>query len=246
MKPGPSFPPPDSSPLVAFGAHPDDVEFGIGGVLAREIRAGRKAHIVVGSRGEAGTHGTPDQRTREAEAGAAALGATLEFVDLGGDAHFEVTPAHTLALAAIIRRIRPAVVLAPTLGENQHPDHPRLARMVRDAIRLARYGGVAELRTQPPHAVPSLFYYAVSAGAEPADGPPVLIDISAPEDVAAWTAAMRAHASQTRTRDYVEAQLTRARFHGTRCGVTHALPLFPNDPLVFDSLAAITRTARQF
>ena len=64
--------------------------------------------------------------------------------------------------------------------------------------------------------------------------------------IATWTAAMEAHASQMRTRNYVELQLTRARLNGLRSGVDHAIALFPNDPLVFDSLTPLTRSARQF
>jgi hypothetical protein len=64
--------------------------------------------------------------------------------------------------------------------------------------------------------------------------------------IAAWTAAMEAHASQMRTRNYVELQLTRARLNGLRSGTAHATALFPNDPLVFDSLAPLARSARQF
>jgi LmbE family N-acetylglucosaminyl deacetylase len=236
----------NSSPLLAFGAHPDDLEFAVGGVVAQETRAGRTAHFVVCSRGEAATNGTSEQRTREATQGAAALGATLEFVDLGGDGHFEITTARTLTLAAIIRRVQPAVVLAPSVVANQHPDHAKLGNMVRDAARLARYGGVAELKSQPSHAIRTLFYYAISTDAEPRDVSPVLIDVSAAEVVAAWTAAMQAHASQAQTRDYVDLQLTRARLHGTRCGVSHAIPLFPADPLVFDSLTPLQRSARRF
>ena len=82
--------------------------------------------------------------------------------------------------------------------------------------------------------------------AEPPDITPVLIDVSAPEIVAAWTAAMEAHASQVAARNYVELQLTRARLRGLRAGVGHAIALFPNDPLVFDSLAALSRGARRF
>src|SRR5436305_1823610 len=99
--------------VLAFGAHPDDIEFGCGGVIARETQAGRAAHFVVCSRGEAGSNGTPAQRTAEAKKAAGVLGATLEFVDLGGDAHFEAKVAHVLKLAAIIRRVRPKIVLAP-------------------------------------------------------------------------------------------------------------------------------------
>ena len=82
--------------------------------------------------------------------------------------------------------------------------------------------------------------------AEPAGVPPVLMDISAPRVVAAWTAAMKAHASQLRTRNYVELQLARARVHGLRAGVGHAQALYPHDPLVFASLAPLTRAARRF
>src|SRR5689334_71685 len=93
--------PPDRTPLVAFGAHPDDVEFGCGGIIAREARAGRPVHLVVCSRGEAGTNGTPAQRTTEAEKAAKLLGATLEFIELDGDAHLEIRSAHALKLAAV-------------------------------------------------------------------------------------------------------------------------------------------------
>lgn len=236
----------DSAPILAFGAHPDDIEFGCGGVVAAETSHGRAVHLVVGSRGESGTNGNPAQRTTEAENAAKALGATLEFIDLGGDAHFEHRSAHVLTLASIIRRVRPRVVLAPSVVENQHPDHAILGRMVRDATRLARYGGVAELKSSTAHAIDQLLFYAVSVEAEPADISPVLIDISAPAIVKAWTAAMEAHVSQLRTRNYVELQLARARLHGLRHGISHALPLFPNDPLVFDSLKQLGRAARRF
>ena len=238
--------PPSAPLLLAFGAHPDDIEFGCGAVIARETRAGRRAHFVVCSRGESGTNGTPAQRAAEARRAAAILGATIEFVVLGGDARLEVTAARALRLAAVIRRVRPGIVLAPSLAENQHPDHPRLGRIVRDAARLARYGGVAGLRARPAHSIGALLYYAVTPEAEPEGAMPLLIDVSAPGVVEAWTAAMRAHASQLRTRDYVELQLGRARIRGQRAGVGHALALYPNDPALFDSLVPLSRSARRF
>ncbi len=234
------------SSLLAFGAHPDDIEFGCGGVIAAETRAGRAAHFVIGSRGEAATHGTPAQRTREAQRAAKLLGATLEFVNLGGDAHFEVTAARTIALARIIRRVQPGILLAPSLVENQHPDHAKLGCMVRDAARLARFGGVKELRALKPHRIAHLLYYAVTPEAEPTDRARVLIDVSAPPVLAAWTAAMRAHASQQATQKYIELQLARARVLGLRAGLDHAIALYPNDPLVFSSLANLESAARQF
>lgn len=243
MKPTPKS---KLEPLLAFGAHPDDIEFGCGGVIARETFASCKAHFIICSCGEAGTHGTPKQRTSEAKKAAALLGATIEFIELDGDAHLEVRVAHTIKLAGILRRMRPGIVLAPSLVENQHPDHAKLGRIVRDAARLARYGGVKELRTSPPHVIDQLFYYAVTPEAEPRDISPVLIDVSAPEIIAAWTAAMDAHGSQVSARNYMELQLARARLNGLRAGVGHAIALFPNDPLVLDSLAQTSRSARRF
>ena len=237
---------PESAPLLAFGPHPDDIEFGCGGVVAKETRAGRAAHFVICSRGEAASHGTPARRVAEAKKSAALLGATIEFVKLDGDAHLEVRVAHAIKLAGVLRRLRPGIVLAPSLVENQHPDHARLGLLVRDAARLARYGGLKELRHRPPHAIEQLFFYAVTPESEPPGIIPVLIDVSAPEILAAWTAAMEAHSSQTSARSYVELQLTRARLRGLRAGIGHAIALFPNDPLVLDSLAAVSRGARRF
>lgn len=239
-------PPSRPAALLAFGAHPDDLEFGCGAVLVREARGGRPVHLVVCSRGEAASNGTPAQRTREARRAAALLGATIEFADLGGDAHFEARPVHAIKLAAVIRRVRPGLVLAPSLGENQHPDHAVLGRLVRDACRLARYGGLRELRRHRPHAIGQLLYYAVTPEAEPAESGRVVVDVSPPEIVAAWTAAMEAHASQMKTRNYVELQLTRARLAGLRAGVGHAMTLFPAEAVLVESLAAVERAARRF
>jgi LmbE family N-acetylglucosaminyl deacetylase len=232
--------------LLAFGAHPDDIEFGCGGVIALETRAGRTAHFAICSRGESATSGTPEQRTAEAENAATLLGATLEWVELDGDAHLEIKAAHAVKLAGLIRRVRPGIVLAPSLVENQHPDHARLGRLVRDAARLARYGGLAEWRDLPSHSISQLLFYALTPESEPPDITPVLMDVSAPEVVAAWTAAMEAHASQTSARNYVELQLTRARLAGQRAGLGHAIALFPNDPPVLDSLAQLGCSVPRF
>jgi LmbE family N-acetylglucosaminyl deacetylase len=234
------------APLLAFGAHPDDIEFGCGGVIAKETRLGRTAHLVVCSRGESGSHGKPEDRVEEAKRAAELLGANVEFVELDGDAHLELKAAHAIKLAGIMRRVQPGVVLAPSLAENQHPDHWRLGQLVRDAARLARYGGLVEIRDLAPHTIALLLYYAVTPEAEPRDITPVLIDVSAPEIVAAWKAAMEAHASQSAARNYTEMQLTRARLNGHRAGLDHAIALFPNDPLIVDSLGTLSRGARRF
>jgi LmbE family N-acetylglucosaminyl deacetylase len=235
----------ESAPLLAFGAHPDDVEFGCGAVLVQAARAGRPVHVVVCTRGEAASHGTPAGRAREARRAAELMGASFEFLILGCDAGLEARPASALALAGLIRRVRPEIVLAPTLEGDQHPDHVALGRLARDAARLARFGGLAGLRGAP-HAIGQLFHYAVTPDAEPAGGGRIVVDVSAPEVVAAWTAAMNAHASQLRTRNYVELQLARARVLGLRAGVEHAQALFPASAPLVAGLDGLTRAARRF
>jgi LmbE family N-acetylglucosaminyl deacetylase len=236
----------DLLPLLVFGAHPDDIEFACGGVVAKETFLGRPAHFVICSQGEAGSHGTPKQRVAEAKKSAKLLGAKLEFVKLDGDAHLEIKSAHSIKLARIVRRVKPGIILAPSVVENQHPDHWRLGCLVRDAVRLARYGGVKELRRVAPHVIDQVLFYAVTAEAEPRDLTPVFIDVSSPQIVATWTAAMQAHASQTAARAYVELQLARARANGLRAGVNHAIALFPGNTFVFNSLAPLSRGARGF
>ncbi|HLK15909.1 MAG TPA: PIG-L family deacetylase [Fimbriimonadaceae bacterium] len=234
----------DNAPLLVFGAHPDDVEFGCGGVVAQEARAGRPVHMVVCSRGEAGTAGTPEIREAESRNAAAILGADLEFMELDGDARLRSRVSHAITLAGVIRRIRPGVVMAPSPSENQHPDHAQLGRLVRDAARLARFGGISELAALPPHSIASLFYYALSLEAEPPDVSPVLYDVS--DSLDTWVAAMEAHASQVRARPYVEMQLTRARSRGLSAGTGHAIALFPADPIVVTRLEPIATGARSF
>jgi LmbE family N-acetylglucosaminyl deacetylase len=245
MKPTPKSPS-DLKPLLAFGAHPDDIEFGCGAVIAQETRAGRPVHLVVCSRGEAGSRGKPAQRVAEAKKAAAILGATIELIELDGDAHLEVRAAHAIKLAGLIRQRQPGIVLAPTLVDNQHPDHARLGLIVRDACRLARYGGLKELRRYPSHSIGQLLFYAVSPDAEPRDISPFYVDVSDPEVIATWTNSMNAHVSQVTTRNYIELQITRARFLGQRAGCTHAVALFPNDPPVLASLAPLSAGARRF
>jgi LmbE family N-acetylglucosaminyl deacetylase len=89
-----------------------------------------------------------------------------------------------------------------------------------------------------------LLFYAITREAEPDNISPVLIDISRPEVIAAWVAAMEAHASQTSARNYIEVQLTRARLHGLGAATEYATALFPADPLVFASLSGLGRGAR--
>lgn len=228
--------------ILAVGAHPDDIEFGCAPLLLREAKGGHELKLLVLSRGEAGTAGTPEQREQEARAAAALMGAQVEFLDFRGDCHLEVNPGNTLRLAAEIRRCQPQMVLAPNLAENQHPDHTAAGKLVRDACRLARYGGLADLKTLPPHAISQLYFYDVTQHGVRA--PDVVVDVS---DVAeTWQEVMRCHASQTESKSYVELQLSAARLLGLSIGVEYAAGVYVNDPVRVGRLSDLPLSSRNF
>lgn len=231
--------------ILAVGAHPDDVEFGCGGVLVAEAARGSHIAICVCSRGESGTNGTPDEREAEAKAAADVLGATLTFLDVGGDCRIEASPRNALGIAHQVRATKPDVLLAPVPSPDQHPDHAAVGHMCRDAARLARYGGIVALGDLPPHTITHLFGYAVTPGAEPATGTPgIRVDISAHFD--RWVELMECHRTQLRTRRYIELQAARARLLGIEAGVEYAQALFPSDDFLVSSLAELPRSVRLF
>ena len=231
--------------LLAIGAHPDDIEFGCGGVLLAEAARGSAIALCVCSRGEAGTNGSPEEREAEARTAAKLLGATIEFLDLGGDCRMEVSAANNLALARLIRKVRPDLLLSPTPRGDQHPDHMIISQLCRNAARFARYAGLEELRDLPAHAIKHHFEYAITPGAEPSDhATNFCVDISLHFE--RWVELMECHATQLRTRRYVELQTARARLLGLTNGVEYAQALYPvNDFLVRD-LGELPASVRLF
>jgi LmbE family N-acetylglucosaminyl deacetylase len=228
--------------LLAIGAHPDDVEFGCTGILINEIRRGATVKIWVLSKGEAGSNGTPEIREAEARRAGELIGATVDFADFGGDCHIEYSPANTIRVAREIRAFRPDIVLAPHTSEEQHPDHARVGKLARDAARLARYGGLDELKALPAHAVANLYYYAVTR--EFGMRPDIIVDISAARDL--WEQAMRCHESQAKSKHYVEMRLAATRSLGYQAGVDYAMSLYLNDPVLLDHISSLTLSCRNF
>src|SRR5690348_16587677 len=98
--------------ILAVGPHPDDVEFGCAPLLIQEVRKGHQVRILVASKGEAGTSGTPEQRAQEAREAARMIGDEIEFLDFGGDCHIRQTTENAMAIAREIRTFRPEIVLA--------------------------------------------------------------------------------------------------------------------------------------
>ena len=122
--------------VLAIAAHRDDVELTCGGTLARAAALGQATGIIDLTKGEMGTRGTAELREREASRAAEILG-VRERVNLGfPDAGIFNTNETRAALVREIRRLQPAVVLAPALS-GRHPDHRITAELVRDACFLA-------------------------------------------------------------------------------------------------------------
>lgn len=229
--------------ILAVGAHPDDIEFGCAAVLIREIQRGHAVKILVLSRGEAGTNGTPAEREAESRAAARLIGAEVDFLDFGGDCHIAYAVANVVTMGQAIRQLQPTIVLAPSLEENQHPDHASVGKIVRDAARFARYGGLAELRSLPPHAITALYFYSITRTV--ARRPDIIVDVS--DVVDRWEAAMRCHASQLQTkRHYIELRLALAHALGLSVGVQFAVGLSANDPLHVEALSDLGRSSRHF
>jgi LmbE family N-acetylglucosaminyl deacetylase len=228
--------------ILAVGPHPDDVEFGCAPLLIQEVRRGNQTKVLVLSKGEASTSGTPEQRAEEAKAAARTIGAEIDFLDLGGDCHLRHSPETSIIMARQIRLYRPDVVLAPNLDENQHPDHIAAGRMVRDAARLARYSGLEEIRGLPAHSIGHLYFYSItqSFGAQP----DIVIDTSPVEEQ--WEAAMLCHQTQMKTKAYIDLVRARARFLGSAIGTQSAIGLWINDPVRLESISDLVLSSRNY
>lgn len=227
--------------ILAIGAHPDDVEFGCAPILIKEVKQGNRVRILVLSRGEAGSAGTPGARERESRTAAQMMGASIEFLDLGGDCHMQYAPGHAFKIAAEIRSFQPSIVLAPHPEENQHPDHSVAGRLTRDACRFARYGGLDALRPMPVHHVSALFFYHITQHLKEPD---MVVDIG--DVVTEWEAVMSCHESQVNNKNYVELQKTGARLLGLTIGAEYALGLFANDPVRLESISDVRLSSRNF
>jgi len=229
--------------ILAIGAHPDDIEFGgAAALLIKEVQKGSQAKAVVCSLGEAGTNGTPQGRKKESINAAKIIGAEIEFLEMGGDCHIEYKPQNSIKIAKVIRQYKPNIVLAQSLSHNQHPDHKNLTLVVRDACRLARYGGLKELKKLPVHKISALYFYGSSA--EWDKKPDIVIDVT---DIhSKWEKTMLAHTSQMKTRGYLNLVNSKAVALGASIGVKYAIGLWTNDPVRLDNLSDLSLSSRNY
>jgi bacillithiol biosynthesis deacetylase BshB1 len=139
--------------IMAIAAHRDDVELTCGGTLIKAAKRGQRTAIVDLSRGEMGTRGSAELRAQEASHAAEVLGVSARETLGLPDAGIENTPATREALARVIRRFRPRVVIAPAF-EGRHPDHRVAAGLVRDACFVAGLAKIApDVPKHRPHKI---------------------------------------------------------------------------------------------
>ena len=122
--------------ILAFGAHPDDVELSCSGTILKNIALGKKVGIIDLTRGELGTRGTAALRAAEAANAAKILGVSFRENLRMADGFFQNDKKHQLAIIQKIRQYKPDVVLANAL-EDRHPDHGRAAKLIADACFLS-------------------------------------------------------------------------------------------------------------
>lgn len=122
--------------ILAFGAHPDDVELGCAGTILKEISLGKTVGIVDLTRGELGTRGSAEIRNQEANAAANILGVSVrENLDMR-DGFFVNDEKHQLEIIKMIRKYQPEIVLCNAI-DDRHIDHGKGSKLVSDACFLS-------------------------------------------------------------------------------------------------------------
>ena len=129
--------------ILAFAAHPDDVELGCSGVLLKYIAEGKKVGVIDLTRGELGTRGTAETRDQEAAHSAKIMGLHARENLKMRDGFFKNDEQHQLQIIRILRKYKPEIVLANAYHD-RHPDHGRACDLVTDAAFLS---GLVKIET---------------------------------------------------------------------------------------------------
>lgn len=232
--------------VLAIGAHPDDADLGVGGLLAKWAQRGARVAILDLTRGEMSSRGSVEERADEAAEAARILGVVHRGNAALPDGAIANTTVQQHALVPWIRRYRPAVLLshAPV---DRHPDHRRAHELVRDANFFAGLARVAA--SGEPYRAPRIYYY--SPYVDGPTEPDLVVDVS--ETFETKLAALRAYASQFHNPDYAgretyvsserfwESISERARYWGQRIGAAYGEPLLADGPLGVDLPPGVER-----
>lgn len=147
--------------ILAIGAHPDDVELGCGGTVAKLIADGKKVAIVDLTQGELGTRGTNLTRAQEAAEASKILGISARENLKMKDGFLSNTEECQMQIVQMIRKYQPEIIFANAI-DDRHPDHAKAAKLVSDACFLS---GLVKIETvidgekQQPWRPKQIFHY---------------------------------------------------------------------------------------
>lgn len=216
--------------ILAFGAHPDDVELSCSATIAKEISLGKKVGIIDLTRGELGTRGSAEIRELEAKNAAAILGVTIrENLELE-DGFFINNKINQLEILKIIRKYKPQIVLCNAI-DDRHKDHSKGSNLVSDACFLS---GLIKIETelngikQEAWKPKQVYHYIQWKNLEP----DFVVDVTGFIDIK--VAAVKAYSSQfydanskepsspISSKNFLESITYRAQDLGRLVGVEHA------------------------
>lgn len=230
--------------VLAFGAHPDDVELTCAGTLIKLARHGYRTGVAALTAGELGTRGDAALRAREFEAAARIMQVHYHGIVGLPDGDLRVTTDQKLAVIELIRRLRPRIVLAP-YWEDRHPDHANGGRLVREAGFLS---GLRKIKTEREAFRPNrILFYPSRYEFRPS----FIVDVS--ETHEQKLQAIHAYQSQffespespseaVRTNvsrpGFLKAIIARSRQYGSYVGVEYGEPFLVREPLRLDDPVA--------
>ncbi len=224
----------DTVDLLAFGPHPDDLEIGLGGTLARHAAAGHRVGLCDLTKGEMSSNGTPEQRLREAEDASKVLRAAWRHNLAIPDRGIGSSPDHVRKVVEIIRRCRPRAVALP-YWDDRHPDHVAAAALLQDAVfnaKLRRF----EADGEPWQPAWTCFYFINDSAV-----PSFVVDVTSFYDIK--RKALACYASQfAPATDRAATRLNAASFNqlietrdaqfGAQAGVAFAEGIVVKEPIV--------------
>jgi len=235
--------------ILAFGAHPDDVELSCAGTLLVEKKNGKKVGVVDLTQGELGTRGSAEIRRMEAAAAASILQLDVrENLELP-DGFFKNDEAHQRRIIQAIRKYQPEIVLC-NAPEDRHPDHGRSAQLMEDSVFLS---GLRKIETTQDGQIQNVWRpsYVFNYIQDNYMHPNFLIDIS--DVMEQKLASIRAYATQfdspnlnepqtyISTPDFLESIIYRAKMYGKMIGVKYAEGYISRKMIGFNNFDALIK-----
>jgi bacillithiol biosynthesis deacetylase BshB1 len=225
--------------LLVFGPHPDDLEIGLGGTIARHAASGSSVGLCDLTAGELGSNGSPAERASEASEAARVLGAAWRE-NLGWpDGGIVPSPEILRSAVDLLRRERPKVVAIP-YWDDRHPDHGAASRVL--DLAVFRSGLRRYVTDAAPWRPEWICYYFINNSTTPS----FVVDVSAHYEVK--RRALACHRTQFAPTgdEAVPTRLTASTFgqliesrdaqFGAQAGVAFAEGLVVREPIVRSSL----------